>query len=58
MAASDYAPIFFKNRLHLAGRPQMSTQPSSQDDQARAKRRTAGAKNVIGTRSRRLFHET
>ena len=25
MAASDYAPIFFKNRLHLAGRPQMST---------------------------------
>jgi hypothetical protein len=28
MAASDYAPIFFKNRLHLAGRPQMSTRPS------------------------------
>jgi hypothetical protein len=27
MAASDYAPIFFKNRLHLAGRPQMSTRP-------------------------------
>lgn len=25
MAASDYVPIFFKNRLHLAGRPQMST---------------------------------
>jgi hypothetical protein len=24
MAASDYVPIFFKNRLHLAGRPQMS----------------------------------
>ena len=23
MAASDYVPIFFKNRLHLAGRPQM-----------------------------------
>ena len=29
MAASDYMPIFFKNRLHLAGRPQMSTHPSS-----------------------------
>ena len=29
MAASDYVPIFFKNRLHLAGRPQMSTQPKS-----------------------------
>jgi hypothetical protein len=23
MAASDYVPIFFKNRLHLEGRPQM-----------------------------------
>src|SRR6185312_11882831 len=29
MAASDYVPNFFKNRLHLAGRPQMSTRPSS-----------------------------
>jgi hypothetical protein len=28
MAASDYVPIFFKNRLHLAGRPQMSTHPN------------------------------
>ena len=28
MAASDYVPTF-KNRLHLAGRPQMSTRPSS-----------------------------
>jgi len=27
MAASDYVPIFFKNRLHLAGRPQMSSLP-------------------------------
>jgi hypothetical protein len=27
MAASDYVPIFFENRLHLAGRPQMSTRP-------------------------------
>jgi hypothetical protein len=27
MAASDYMPIFFKNRLHLAGRPQMSARP-------------------------------
>ena len=25
MAASDYVPNFSKNRLHLAGRPQMST---------------------------------
>jgi hypothetical protein len=29
MAASDYVPIFFKNRLHLAGRPQMSTRPAN-----------------------------
>ena len=29
MAASDYVPIFFKNRLHLEGRPQMSTRPIS-----------------------------
>jgi hypothetical protein len=28
MAAFDYVPIFFKNRLHLVGRPQMSTRPS------------------------------
>jgi hypothetical protein len=28
MAASDYVPIFFKNRLDLAGRPQMSSRPS------------------------------
>jgi hypothetical protein len=28
MAASDYVPIFFKNRLHLVGRPQMSSRPS------------------------------
>jgi hypothetical protein len=28
MAASDYVSIYFKNRLHLAGRPQMSTRPS------------------------------
>jgi transposase len=28
-AASDYVPIFFKNRLHLAGRPQMSTRMES-----------------------------
>ena len=25
MAASDYVPRFFKNRLHLVGRPQMGT---------------------------------
>ena len=25
MAASDYVPIFFKNRLHLAGRSQKYT---------------------------------
>ena len=28
MAASDYVLIFFRNRLHLVGRPQMSTRPS------------------------------
>src|SRR6059058_1515245 len=32
MAASDYALNFFKNRLHLAGRPQMSTGLESDDD--------------------------
>ena len=30
MAASDYVPIFFKNRLHLAGRPQMSSRPNTE----------------------------
>ncbi|MET3973205.1 hypothetical protein ACT4MK_08005 [Bradyrhizobium barranii] len=30
MAASDDVPIFFKNRLHLAGRPQMSTRLNSE----------------------------
>ena len=29
MAASDYVPNFFKNRLHLAGRPQMSAHPKA-----------------------------
>jgi hypothetical protein len=29
MAASDYVPGFFKNRLHLAGRPQMGSRPGS-----------------------------
>src|SRR5262244_2803807 len=33
MAASDYVPNFFKNRLHLAGRPQMSTRPSDDNKQ-------------------------
>ena len=28
MAASDYLSISFKNRLHLAGRPQMSARPN------------------------------
>jgi len=28
MAASDQVPMLFKNRLHLAGRPQMSTRPN------------------------------
>jgi hypothetical protein len=27
MAASDHVPMFFKSRLNLAGRPQMSTRP-------------------------------
>ena len=29
MAASDYVPIFFKNRLHLAGPPQMGLKRTS-----------------------------
>jgi hypothetical protein len=32
MAASDYVPNFLKNRLHLAGRPQMSTYPFAEDE--------------------------
>jgi hypothetical protein len=36
MAASDYVPIFFKNRLHLAGRPQMGSRPSLADVPRRA----------------------
>ena len=28
MAVSDYVPIFFTNRLHLAGRPQMTERSS------------------------------
>ena len=28
-AASDYVLIFFRNRLHLVGRPQMSTRASA-----------------------------
>ena len=32
MAASDYVPIFFKNRLHLVGRPQMGSRPSKMGD--------------------------
>ena len=35
MAASDYVPIFFKNRLHLTGRPQMSTRPRAKHIMAR-----------------------
>ena len=35
MAASDYVPIFFKNRLHLAGRPQMSTRPKTRQPKNR-----------------------
>jgi hypothetical protein len=31
MAASDYVPIFFKNRLHLVGRPQMGSRPNHFD---------------------------
>ena len=36
MAASDYVPIFFKNRLHLLGRPQMGSRPSRRDQVATA----------------------
>jgi hypothetical protein len=28
MAASDYVPMLVKNRLHLAGRPQMGSHPN------------------------------
>ncbi len=34
MAASDYVPIIFKNRLHLAGRPQMGSRRSADPDLA------------------------
>jgi hypothetical protein len=42
MAASDYVPGFFKNRLHLAGRPQMGSRPSQ-----RASRRLVTLQNRI-----------
>jgi hypothetical protein len=37
MAASDYVPIFFKNRLHLAGRPQMGFGAVAQKMSSRTK---------------------
>jgi hypothetical protein len=36
MAASDYVPIFLKNRLHLAGRPQMGKRPGWMNGNVRA----------------------
>jgi hypothetical protein len=29
--AQQYVPIFFKNRLHLVGRPQMRSRPRTHD---------------------------
>jgi hypothetical protein len=48
MAASDYASIFFKNRLHLVGRPQMSTCPNPRDAivQGGGKRRAGISSNL------------
>jgi len=44
MAASDYVPIFFKNRLHLEGRPQMSTRHSLRTESGKgAEPRAVGA---------------
>jgi hypothetical protein len=40
MTASDYVPIFFKNRLHLVGRRQKTTRP--RQGRARLWRRTNG----------------
>ncbi len=34
MAASDYVPIFFKNRLHLVGRPQMGSRFENRSERA------------------------
>jgi hypothetical protein len=53
MAASDYVPIFFKNRLHLAGRPQMSTRPNHADCRRNSQfcaKKSPGA--TAGTRAR------
>ena len=33
MAASDYVPMLVNNRLHLAGRPQMSPRPRTPPNQ-------------------------
>jgi hypothetical protein len=58
MAASDYVPISFKNRLHLAGRPQMGSRPSRKHTQnisgvaieiARPARKPARPKNNAPT---------
>jgi hypothetical protein len=47
MAASDYVPIFFKNRLHLVGRPQMShdiykARPAATDPEATDRQASLG----------------
>src|SRR6188472_589415 len=42
MAASDYVPNFFKNRLHLAGRPQMSTRSSLGNAQSNPRESAVG----------------
>jgi hypothetical protein len=46
MAASDYVPIFFKNRLHLEGRPQMSTRPRLLAPCRRSRARRYTAANI------------
>ncbi len=58
MAASDYVPIFFKNRLHLAGRPQMSTRSRHRSHSAGDSRHALrSAERRPGTECVELFQD-
>jgi hypothetical protein len=57
MAASDNVPILLKNRLHLAGRPQMSTRPIRSESGGTA-RLSAAAREAILARAAGELTET
>src|SRR3954470_17634193 len=57
MAESDNVPILLKNRLHLAGRPQMSTRPIRSESGGTA-RLSAAAREAILARAAGELTET